>query len=78
MIDIAQILTELTALPIHPEVVADLDTGRRWYEERFAGLGSFMFQFLESEVLPRLAGEQPINSFPFVEFSALAFTGACI
>ena len=39
---------------------------------------SVLFQFLESEVLPRLAGEQPANSFPFVEFSALAFTGACI
>ena len=23
-----------------PEVVADLDVGRRWYEERSAGLGS--------------------------------------
>ncbi len=26
-------------LRYRPEVVADLDTGRRWYEERFAGLG---------------------------------------
>ena len=24
-------------LRYRPEVVADLDTGRRWYEERFAG-----------------------------------------
>ena len=37
---------------------------------------SVLFQFLESEVLPRLAGEQPVNSFPFVEFSESAFTGA--
>jgi hypothetical protein len=39
---------------------------------------SVMFQFLSAEVLPRLAGQQPVNSFPFVQFSAQAFTGACI
>lgn len=27
-------------LRYRPEVVADLDAGRRWYEERSAGLGS--------------------------------------
>jgi len=27
-------------LRYRPEVVADLDTGRRWYEERSGGLGS--------------------------------------
>jgi len=27
-------------LRYRPEVVADLDAGSRWYEERFAGLGS--------------------------------------
>jgi len=39
---------------------------------------SVMFQFLSAEVLPRLAGQQPVNSFPFVQFSAQTFTGACI
>lgn len=28
------------ALRYRPEVIADLDAGRRWYEERSAGLGS--------------------------------------
>jgi hypothetical protein len=37
-----------------------------------------MFQFLSAEVLPRLEGQQPVNSFPFVQFSAQAFTSACI
>jgi hypothetical protein len=37
-----------------------------------------MFQYLSEEVWPRLAGRQPINSFPFVEFSSQAFTVACV
>jgi hypothetical protein len=39
---------------------------------------SLMFQWLSAEALPRLAGQQPVNSFPFVRFSAQAFTGACL
>jgi hypothetical protein len=39
---------------------------------------SVMFQFLSAEVLPRLAGQQPVNSFSFVQFSAQAFTAACV
>lgn len=40
-------------LRYRPEVVADLDAGRRWYEERSAGLGSdFVVEC--SEVLARI------------------------
>jgi hypothetical protein len=39
---------------------------------------SAMFQFLSAEVWPRLAGQQPLNSFPFLHFSSQAFTVACI
>jgi hypothetical protein len=39
---------------------------------------STMFQFLNAEVVPRLAGQQPINSFPFVQFSLQAFSIACV
>jgi hypothetical protein len=40
--------------------------------------GFIMFQFLSGEVMPRLAGRNPINSFPFIHFSAQAFTIACV
>jgi hypothetical protein len=40
-------------LRYRPEVIADLDAGRRWYEERSAGLGSdFIVQC--SEALTRI------------------------
>ncbi len=39
---------------------------------------SVMFQFLSAEVLPRLAGQGPINTFPYVQFSEQAFTAASI
>lgn len=40
-------------LRYRPEVVADLDAGRRWYEERSAGLGS-EFVVECSEALARI------------------------
>ena len=39
---------------------------------------SSMFTFFSQEVLPRLRGEHPLNSFPFVHFSEQAFMVACI
>ena len=37
-----------------------------------------MFDYLRAEVVPRLFGQNPVNSFPFVQFSQLFFTVACI
>lgn len=37
-----------------------------------------MFDYLRAEVVPRLFGQNPINSFPFVHFSQQSFTVACI
>ena len=65
-------------LRYRPEVVADLDAGRRWYEERSAGLGSdFVVEC--SEALARIQrnpewvagdayGVRPlrIHRFPYV------------
>ncbi len=40
-------------LRYRPEVIADLDAGRRWYEERSTGLGSY-FIVECSEALARI------------------------
>ena len=37
-----------------------------------------MFDYLDAEVLPRLHGQHPNNSFPFVHFSEQCFTVGCV
>jgi hypothetical protein len=37
-----------------------------------------MFTFFNVELWPRLRGENPLNSFPFVHFSERAFTVSCV
>jgi len=37
-----------------------------------------MFTFFNSELWPRLRGGNPLNSFPFIQFSEQAFTIACV
>ena len=37
-----------------------------------------MFAFLNAELWPRLRGEHPLNSFPFIQFSEQAFTIALV
>ena len=36
--------------------------------------GQSVFTFLEAEVWPRLRGQTPVNSFPFLHFGLQAFT----
>jgi len=40
--------------------------------------GSSLFAFLDAEIWPRLRGQKPDNSFPYVDFSHQAFTAAVI
>ena len=40
-----------------------------WLLPLFLGLGTFL-SWAQAEVSPRLAGEVPINSFPFLHFSS--------
>jgi hypothetical protein len=37
-----------------------------------------LYTFLDAEVWPRLRGQEPLNSFPFVHFSLQAFTVAVV
>jgi len=40
--------------------------------------GRSFHQYLTLEMLPRLEGRQPLNSFPFAQFSLEAFTFALV
>jgi hypothetical protein len=40
--------------------------------------GSTLLEYLRVEITPRLAGVQPLNSFPYIDFSSRSFTVGCV
>jgi hypothetical protein len=58
-------------LRYRPEVIADLDAGRRWYEDRSAGLGSD-FIVKCSEALARISVIQSGSASMLMECDPIA------
>ena len=40
--------------------------------------GSTLLEYLRAEIAPRLAGDHPMNSFTYVDFSWRCFTVGCV
>lgn len=40
--------------------------------------GSALFEYIRMELTPRLLGEQPLNSFPYLDFSWKTFSAGCL
>ena len=40
--------------------------------------GNAILNLLRVEIMPRLMGQNPLNSFPFIDFASSTFTIACV